>query len=156
MNRIKWNPEWNTGITSIDSQHKWLVRLINEVKSSISNEECKAVFLKLAKYIDVHFKHEEDLFERTGYPKMFEHIQLHERLLESTVMLKDRLFNDPLFVKEEVSDFLLGWLSGHILQEDKEFSDYLFKSLDDARVKRIIETDAMQAGVSPEVDTTTG
>ena len=129
MNTIKWQDLWNTGIESIDAQHKVLVRLINDLNSATDKEVCKKVFLELSEYINSHFRHEEDLFDKTNYPKAEEHIRQHIALFDKTVYLKDRLFNDPFFDKDELSKFLIEWLAVHIIKQDKEFGNFLVKKV---------------------------
>ena len=77
MPLITWTPKLETGIAIIDSQHKRLVDIINELdearKAGRSNEVLGAMLEELVEYTFTHFRVEEKLMENHQYEQLDEH-----------------------------------------------------------------------------------
>lgn len=64
--------------------------------------------------------------ERNGYPHLEAHKEVHRRMAEEVILLRDKPRNDfTPSLGEEVSHYLRNWLTDHILIEDKKFAQYL-------------------------------
>jgi len=63
-----WNNNFETGIDIIDSQHKKLVHLINQLAVAITHREqadnLGKIFISLAEYAQIHFSTEEKIWEK--------------------------------------------------------------------------------------------
>ncbi len=129
MALIKWDESLSVGIESIDKQHMKLVGMINEFYDNIKDRSSRDVISDLIKnmqeYIAYHFKTEEELFLRFGYPAFGEHKKEHEDFENKVADFKERFNSGKLMVSFEITNFLKSWLKGHIQGTDKKYTDFL-------------------------------
>lgn len=129
MALFEWDDSFSVGIDMIDRQHMILVRAINlldmAVKANSSNRLLSAIFDTLADYTDVHFTYEEQLFETYHYPDTEAHKTQHAALLDKVLHLKSEWEAGNAEIGQEVLDFLVEWLQGHILKSDQAYTAYL-------------------------------
>jgi hemerythrin len=129
---IIWNDNNKLGISIIDEQHRGLISAINSlyffIQAGHGNEIIKPTMIMLEQYIDVHFKTEETLMAKAGYPDLEQHIVLHKALAKKT----KKLSIDTYANKESdmVLDFLKKWWLGHINKEDRKYGPFLKKLID--------------------------
>ena len=128
---IVWTDDFLVGEESIDTQHKELVRLINEFYAGVQmgGIMTKVFYMQTIKgalhYIKTHFSNEESIMQKIEFPFYKEHKKLHEDFVaEVTHELKvfeDQDNPDPTdFIK-----FLVCWVSKHIADADKKMTSYL-------------------------------
>jgi len=62
---LKWKKAFETGIKSVDNEHKTLVRLIDKLEASMqpggSREAMGVVLRELVEYVKFHFSNEEEV-----------------------------------------------------------------------------------------------
>ncbi len=122
---IDWTDDFQTGIQSIDDQHRVLVEIVNKFDdnarkgkgSRIMNE----ILSDLIQYTSEHFSHEEGLLEEAQYNKLKQHKSQHRQLLERVEKLQYDFNNKGIRITKDVREFLKFWLVNHILKEDKAF-----------------------------------
>jgi hemerythrin len=141
-NLIEWTDDLSVNIQEIDEQHKILVDLVNKLyKSIITRTEQNTIYdilNELVQYTTIHFAVEESLMRIFDYPSYEEHKNHHEALKKQVVDLQEKVWE----VKEdsismELLRFLRGWLTKHIMQEDKRYvSFFLDKGLQSTWAKR--------------------
>lgn len=125
---FQWDNELATGFKDIDNQHQGLIEVINEaIQLCLSNEKISEqgienIYVKLVKYVDEHFRAEEDLMNRIGIDLKHksEHIRVHLEFRENM----KQYFSDlkSLETPEKlgaVVEYLIRWLTHHILNMDK-------------------------------------
>jgi hemerythrin-like metal-binding protein len=119
---IDWTSELETGIEKIDTQHKKLVSLINELHEAMHKGKGKEavghVLEELKQYTKYHFGTEEKAFEKYSYPQAREHKKEHDALIQQLDELVAKQANGDMLISIEVLNFLTTWLKGHILKED--------------------------------------
>ncbi len=125
---IHWSASLSTGVETIDEQHRRLLEYLNRVHEIMvenrDEEELQEVFEGLMEYTAIHFRHEEELFDRYRYPFATGHRREHDRL-------RERLASEITEYREKRRDlmyllaFLVDWLMDHIQGTDKAFGDYL-------------------------------
>ncbi len=130
MSLIVWNSELSVGVPSIDNQHKKLVTLLNQLHDAMMGGKGKEVVgpvLKgLIEYTGTHFKHEEDLFARTGYPEAAAHKKEHADLVRKVVEIQEKYeTSGPGILTIQVMSFLKDWLTKHIQGTDKRYVPHL-------------------------------
>ncbi|NLM83947.1 MAG: hemerythrin family protein [Clostridiales bacterium] len=125
-----WDKTLETGIESIDAQHRELFRRIDMLSDKSNDKKTVEMLAFLEEYVHVHFRDEEALQARSKYPKAAEHKGYHAAYVDIIRKLKERLQNegDTLLLKLEVNKQVFGWLRDHILVHDKEFARY-YRSL---------------------------
>ena len=81
MGNVEWNEGMSVGVEAIDSDHKALLLVINEVNESLGSDDAdiliKEIFEKLEKYIKQHFQREERLLEQCDYSELDDHKKQH-------------------------------------------------------------------------------
>jgi len=125
MNYIKWSNELELGVPFIDSDHRVLIRLLNQVAACIeANEETTvlgSVISSLADYTIYHFEREERFQEMANHSGLSEHKERHAELAQKVEAYKDSFLADPQnFSGKELLTFLSKWLTDHILGDDAQ------------------------------------
>ncbi|MCW7488781.1 hemerythrin [Leptospira meyeri] len=138
----QWDSKYETNISEIDSQHKKLFRLINNIETVYDeNKEHlsgKSKILvdavsELEDYTLSHFLIEERVMELNQYPELEAHKKQHDRFTDKILELKNRLTTGNLLSNDEelnqffgdLLKFLRAWLTNHILQEDMDYKPYI-------------------------------
>ncbi|MBM7562995.1 GGDEF domain-containing protein [Fusibacter tunisiensis] len=125
---LKWDHDFDTGNLVIDSQHFNLVKTINELfeisvnNKSISIELINIIKNDLSKYINEHFKTEEELMIRYSVDLRHsdEHFKLHKEFSnEVSKFISNRTNLESPAKLNEVMEYLIRWLAYHILNTDK-------------------------------------
>jgi hemerythrin-like metal-binding protein len=124
-----WISSFETGIAPVDSQHRRLVGMLNELFDAMNRGEGNAVVGRildgLVDYTSYHFKTEEELFAKHGYPEAREHIREHAVLRRQVLKLRASLRAGRSVFATQLAELLKEWLRVHILQSDKNFGVYL-------------------------------
>ena len=101
MNIIIWRDSFNTGDRLIDSQHKKLVQIINELFTYLGEEKnttkIEEIFVELYKYTFEHFSVEEKIMQENNYPKYINHKTEHEYFTNKVVELKNKFSENNIF-----------------------------------------------------------
>lgn len=123
---ITWKDSLSVGISSIDLEHKQLIKLTNDLGVAILEGEIqdslKHIMDKLLEYTTTHFRNEEALLEKYKYPEREKHIEEHNKL---TIQVMDLHREFHFRYAENIVEFLRVWLSNHIIHSDMEFGEYL-------------------------------
>ncbi|HUP02708.1 MAG TPA: bacteriohemerythrin [Bryobacteraceae bacterium] len=121
-----WKDAYSVGIPRIDTQHKGLIALINELHAAMTEGRARTamapVMDELADYTARHFAYEESLLRQNGYSALAEHQELHRKLTAQALELRDKLRAGKLTVTIETMQFLKNWLANHILSADIAYS----------------------------------
>lgn len=125
-----WQPRFSVGNPVLDGQHKRLLGLCKEAIECMSDNDLDSVprfhsiLNALAAYVDEHFRTEEAMLRRCGYPLVEHHIEEHNeyeaRLVEFLVSATMGEMN-----KEELHHYLSNWWYEHIMCSDKQYSVFL-------------------------------
>ncbi len=134
---ISWDPKFATGIRLIDDEHKKLVELCKNLYNAIlqnqSNENWHELMYATLKdcvdYVNVHFRHEEQLMKASkfdGYDvHRTHHMEFESKIAETVSNFNSLAIIDVLkFIK-----FLYEWILSHIAHEDKLYIPNLVEFL---------------------------
>lgn len=128
---IVWQKKWETGIKTIDDQHKHFVGIVNRAYALDEKGKDKKVLGEilgeLIEYARIHFSTEEGYFEDTEYPQAEEHMGKHQILLSKVLKFSQR-FEKEEDVSELVKDFLIflkSWLDDHLIKVDHKYIPWL-------------------------------
>jgi len=126
---VQWKDEYSVGIESIDLQHKKLLGLINSLQTAVNYKTGEAfereALDELVDYTKTHFKFEEDMMERNGYPDFTIHRAEHERMIARVEEVLKQYQQDQDTAMQNAIDFLQEWLINHINGTDKQYSSFL-------------------------------
>ncbi|HBT04180.1 MAG TPA: hemerythrin, partial [Thermodesulfobacterium commune] len=78
---LEWNDNFLTGIKEIDQQHKKMFNMVNALYEAVRLKVDKKLLINsintLKNYFETHFKFEEEILERYGYPEIEKHKEEH-------------------------------------------------------------------------------
>lgn len=127
---IAWKEEYTVGISLIDEQHKKLFEIAGRIYNLYKDELCTDKYDRIVEligelkdYTVFHFKSEEEYMERIRYRKMFthkiEHADFIEKINNVNLNLVDEDHDAYLL---EILEFVVNWISKHILEKDKQIA----------------------------------
>ena len=131
MSYVSWDERLETGIEAIDNDHRGLFDLVEQFHEAYvagkGPEALNPLFATLLDYVDRHFRREEALFERIGYPEAAAHHDAHRELTAVVADLHTRYQAeaDRGELCLEILAFLSNWLHFHIREEDMGYRDYM-------------------------------
>ncbi len=123
---FQWSNSFVTGLEIIDDQHHQLVDLINKFGSALTENNANFVdiavmFKELVRYLDYHFKAEEQLMAEVGVDQRHveQHMRSHRSFLEDAGVITADVTRDKSEVPGRLLDYVTHWLANHILSEDQ-------------------------------------
>ena len=129
MESFHWDKHFETGLETVDLQHRTLVDLINRFgelltgADSVPFDDIEAVFVELTAYTQYHFQEEESMMLQVGLDARFisVHKQLHADFLQEVITT-----HDAVLMRHETAGRLLKlltyWLAFHILGTDQSMA----------------------------------
>lgn len=126
---IEWNENLEIGDPVVDSEHRYLAQLINNLHEQFevgkTGLSLAKVFTHLAQYVRVHFENEEALMQAINFPGLVEHQAVHKDLVSQAMELSEQYMEGEEDVTAETVDFLKNWAVDHIVGEDMEIKRFL-------------------------------
>jgi hemerythrin len=130
MALMKWDHTLSVQIDSIDTQHQKLVALLNKLHDAMAagtgRQVVGSVLDELVSYTKEHFAFEEGLMKKAAYPDFPNHQVEHAKLTAQAVELQKNVKNGQAMTMD-VMNFLVNWLSQHIMKVDKKYIPYVRK-----------------------------
>ncbi len=129
MQELVWDETLSVQVEEIDEDHRKLIGLFNLLERAVAGDEpreyVEALLEELIAATEWHFRHEERLMIRHGYPDRQAHWQEHRELVKGLRALhEDRLREGRPLSARDV-EHLERWLTGHILGADMELGAWL-------------------------------
>lgn len=127
---IVWDDSYKVGHPMIDSQHKRLFEIADELYNLvIAPKEKQAadtglVLQDCAKYVNFHFSCEEKLMNDTKYEEMENHLSQHKAFTTYVASLMSDFSRGSKIDLDKLYDFISDWLVKHITSEDKKLASY--------------------------------
>ncbi|MDD2279402.1 MAG: bacteriohemerythrin [Bacteroidales bacterium] len=125
MSFLMWQSKYETGIESVDNDHRRLVSMIEDLYSAMSKGEAKEVINDIVKgltdYAVVHFNREEELMESIGFADLEDHREIHQGFAKKVNSFQEMLASGQQNISVEVVAFLRDWLINHIQKTDMQF-----------------------------------
>ncbi len=124
-----WKDAYSVNIGVVDSQHKVLVNLINELHQAMmagtGKEQLGRILSNLIKYTQGHFNAEEGILLSHQYPNFVDHKAEHDRFTQTILDFQDKFQRNEIGLSIELMDFLKDWLVRHIMGVDKKYVPHL-------------------------------
>jgi hemerythrin-like metal-binding protein len=126
---FRWTEVYSVKVQVLDDQHKRLFSLANELHEFMSMGKSREVIIpilnELMAYTREHFAAEEVLMAAFAYPGLVNHRMEHEKLTKRVRdYIRDVQAGD-MDLSIELMDFLQNWLSHHVLETDKKYSQFM-------------------------------
>ena len=155
MQTFVWSTLFETGLPEVDSQHRRLVELVNQLgeDANSSNEErIDQALQALADYTVYHFRCEEGIMQSAGvWPAHVDHHRaVHRKFIDQVgAWIAGRQQNSGIGLFQ-LLDFLSNWLIFHILGDDQSFSRQVSAIKSGTSAKAAFEQD--RASEDPRTD----
>ena len=138
-----WKPEYLLDIEAIDEQHKGFfdicikaAQLCEEAANKPLNPaDVIRVLYSLRCYAFKHFHTEETLLLKHNYPRIFEHLSLHDDFLhalktftaemQGCLSRKDKSDAELLACTVHLNDYVAKWWGAHILNQDSLYVEFV-------------------------------
>lgn len=125
----KWRKSYEVGISIVDKQHKELFDTMSNMLDMPVHERpshIKEMVEKLYRYSEEHFKTEEAMMKKFGYPEKIiaAHHKEHESMIQEIEKLTMHHYSDGFIFGNALLDFLKDWIINHLLGDDQDFADW--------------------------------
>ncbi|MBU0961089.1 MAG: hemerythrin family protein, partial [Proteobacteria bacterium] len=125
MQIVKWRESYETGVASMDNQHKTLLDLINQlypiVRDHRGQEEISKIVDACLSYAKKHLGDEEQLLLDNNFPGLQEQLDHHAQFTETVNTFAKQLTDSPDTVVPELYAYLRTWWISHIVGIDKKY-----------------------------------
>ncbi|MGK5089544.1 bacteriohemerythrin [Bdellovibrionota bacterium FG-2] len=126
---LQWDDKFSVGNTGIDTQHKQLISLINDLSVASATGKGREIvgktLLGVVDYTVTHFAYEENLMQTQAYPDYAAHKKQHDDLVQQASVLVVKQKSGTTMISIEVMNFLMNWLTHHINGTDKKLGAFL-------------------------------
>jgi len=127
---MEWNTKYALGIPVVDTQHRQLFRLSNELdaelQAGIRPEEIDAMLVHMGEYAARHFAMEEKYMAESNYPGLAEQQTAHQAFTNRFAEIYDEFREKGL--RREIVDTLhrelTEWVREHVTGLDQRFGVY--------------------------------
>jgi hemerythrin-like metal-binding protein len=122
---VEWTDQCSVNVETIDNQHKTLFKIINTLYDMVNDgadkDNLRNVFNELAEYTKVHFKTEEDYFDKFNYLESRFHKYMHQEFTKVIKTFDEGFDMNYIHKRSATLSFLNDWLINHVLEEDKKY-----------------------------------
>ena len=129
MVMIAWDEKYSVGIRELDSQHKQLVSILNDLYEAMqaqkTNEVLGKILNQLVSYTKAHFATEEKYMAQYGYPDLASQKREHEAFTKKVVDFKESFDSGRTSLSVSLTSFVKDWLFSHIGGSDKKYGPFL-------------------------------
>lgn len=109
---LAWHDGMLLGLEAMDLEHQKFVELIGSVRHA-SDSGVAAALDALATHVREHFRSEEALMRRTGFPARECHAAEHEAVLRSIAGVRARVDAGDIEAARRLGAALADWFPGH-------------------------------------------
>ena len=128
---LAWSESFATGVAEIDAQHKELIIQVDRLLGAIASDPSAVGRLLdfLGDYAVSHFDTEERMMEAAAYPGAERHREEHAGFVRAFGRLRFDYDLDGLTegMSELIGGWMIQWLTGHILDMDKQLARWLLE-----------------------------
>lgn len=129
MAYVEWEQKYSVGIPSLDTHHKKLFSLLNDLDVAMqpgqSADKLHAVIKELISYTQYHFEAEETIMKNNSYPEYGSHLKEHFAFIKKVKEVTDQFHNNGGKFTVDIKKFLKDWLSDHIMVNDQKYGTFL-------------------------------
>ena len=129
MKILEWDNALNTGVATIDRHHQDMYAEINrfygEMMSGNGDAAIQGILVQVAKSFEPHFKEEEEVMTRHGYPAIDDHRRRHAEFFAKFEGLRHEVEAGKDGATGRMFQYVAGWLKDHIRHEDGKIAAFL-------------------------------
>ena len=127
--KLEWNDSFSTGVEEIDTQHKELVRQLNQLYAAMAagqgKDEIGKILNFLGQYAVMHFGKEETCMEEHRCPAASANKLAHAQFVELFTSMQKRfaIEGPTTALAVDLQQQTSAWLVNHILRVDTKLRD---------------------------------
>lgn len=131
---MKWTEDLSVGIEAIDTQHKALIKAVNDLFDACSHGKGRAQISQtmdfMVDYTNFHFGDEEKLMIKYNYPELAKQKKAHTGFVKQVLEYKDKIKSQgaDIALVAQFNSFITNWLIYHISKEDKRIGEFINKA----------------------------
>jgi hemerythrin-like metal-binding protein len=129
---MHWDDSLDVGVVAMNREHQQILdvmnRIYDESAKGVQGDRINALVAELGQVCVSHFADEERYMERTGYPELDRHRQLHARLLAQVQQYADAIKAAHGRPPAEFFNFLKFWLTSHIKGIDVKYAAHAHRA----------------------------
>lgn len=126
---IVWQERFSVGSVVLDSQHRIMLGLLNDLYRASQARESRGLLRELfdtaCRYAERHFASEEELLQRAGYPHLAAHKAEHEEYRKCVEQLSATLYSAPDAALDELFQYLRTWWTEHLGGSDRDYLPFV-------------------------------
>lgn len=127
MHEVEWNERFNIEVEIVDKAHQRLFSIVHRLMNFSEDEKrsqwaCAEGIKYFKNYAIKHFAEEEEYMKSVNYSGYAMHKRLHDNMRDKVLLALEKELEDSNYSEESIQHFLgicLGWLTGHIMIEDR-------------------------------------
>jgi hemerythrin len=124
---FQWREEYRTNVAKMDEAHRLLFERVDLLYRKLSTGEdivTEDALSFLTGYADEHFREEEKLMKKWGFPELANHRAQHGQFRKQLLEMDQGHHNRKTLAGIECITFLRDWIIQHILTEDKKYGAF--------------------------------
>jgi hemerythrin-like metal-binding protein len=118
-----WNDGYLLGVPIIDSEHKTLFAIADELNESVIHGDNtrmqKNLLTRLINAFVTHFEHEEGLMTHYRYPDLEDHADEHREFAARILKMKQKLDAGAITLPLDSMQTVRTWFDRHIRRNDQ-------------------------------------
>jgi hemerythrin len=126
MGMYDWESRYSVGVSDMDEHHKKLFDIVSRVHEAVRGNQAEdrldGLIGELLDYTQYHFREEETMLQRAGFPRLAEHQAQHRKFIDDLQAFrkeaKGGMTSSAAF---KVLNTSVAWLRNHILKQDMEY-----------------------------------
>ena len=128
---VEWEERFSVGVPLIDSQHKQLIAMTNELHNAcrtdetLAKEQFGSTVREAVAYVKYHFSTEEQIMEKIAYPVIAEHKKIHAEFVQEVLKNVKDFEGGKKFVPNHFVRFLRDWILSHVALNDSKLGAYI-------------------------------
>ena len=157
QNFVEWDDRFSVGVPLIDSQHKQLLEMTNELylacrySSTSAKEQFKKTAHGAVVYVKYHFSTEEQIMEKTAYPEMGPHKKAHAEFVQKVLTDVASFEKGKQFIPYQFVRFLRDWILSHIAITDSKMGNFLLELQKTGKLGKITMKKKTSAGAEKQI-----
>ena len=124
MALIEWNNNYSVSVGEMDSQHKKLIALINNLHEAMKTGKAKdimgGILNELVNYTKNHFADEEKYMQKINFAELDKQKEAHAAFIKK-ISEAQKGHAEGKTISLDIMNFLNKWLVEHIVNMDKKY-----------------------------------
>jgi hemerythrin len=131
---MEWNARLELGIKNVDAQHKNIIERIDRLEIALDSQVTSVTYPRLKEaheflesYVGSHFREEEEMMDKGGYPELATHKLMHAKFENDLAKFREELDHTGLITHAtaKLVKYLSSWFIDHIKYEDPKYVPYV-------------------------------